>query len=44
LLVLTDQTVDRNDKLIPIPWRTPSMNSSCGSPYSMKRDSDGSSA
>lgn len=38
------KTVNGNDMLIPIHWGPPSRNSSCGSPYSTKRTSDGPSA
>ena len=43
-VMLTDQTVDSNDKLIAIHWETPSVNSRCGNLYSTKKGPNGSAA
>jgi len=37
LIMLTNQTVDSNDKLIAIHWGPPAGNSWCGNPYSTAR-------
>jgi hypothetical protein len=44
LVMLTNQTVDRNDKLIPIHWSSPSAKSWCGNRYSTERLLNGSFA
>jgi hypothetical protein len=44
LVVLTDQTVDSDDKLIAIPWGPPAANSWCGDRYSTERLLNGSAA
>jgi hypothetical protein len=43
-IVLTNQTVHGNDKIISIHWVAPSVNSVCGSHYSTKKLPNGSSA
>src|SRR6185295_4767412 len=37
LILVTNQTVDSNDKLIPIHWSSPSAKSWCGNRYSTER-------